>query len=180
MTDKKGNKYYWSAGVTKNEVIESLNDNRPSRFRNQFNRRVLVLFTAACLIGLSFIFFIAQPKLKSYLEIVLPVIVFLLYFQLRKSVRNVADAPDELLDERQIGIRNSGYLHAYRWLSAVMFVYAIVFIGFFEIFSGSLNGATNVKFSQPLIAFCMWVACLPSMVLAWLLPTEHSISEESK
>ena len=32
MTEKKDNKFYWSAGVTKNEVIESLNDNRPSVF----------------------------------------------------------------------------------------------------------------------------------------------------
>ena len=180
MTDKKGNKFYWSAGVTKNEVIESLNDNTPSRFRNQFNRRALVLFTAACLIGLSFVFFIDQPKLKSYSEIVLLVLVLLLYFQLRKSVRNVADAPDELLDERQVAIRNAGYLHAYRWLSVVMLVYALVFIGFFEIFSGHLNAATHIKFTSPLIAFCMWVACLPSMVLAWLLPTEHSITEDSK
>jgi len=180
MTDKKGNKFYWSAGVTKNEVIESLNDNKPSRFRNQFNRRALVLFTAACLIGLSFVFFIDQPKLKSYSEIVLLVLVLLLYFQLRKSVRNVADAPDELLDERQVAIRNAGYLHAYRWLSVVMLVYALVFIGFFEIFSGHLNAATHIKFTSPLIAFCMWVACLPSMVLAWLLPTEHSIPEDSK
>jgi hypothetical protein len=180
MADKKGNKFYWSAGVTKNEVIESLNDNTPSRFRNQFNRRALVLFTAACLIGLSFVFFIDQPKLKSYSEIVLLVLVLLLYFQLRKSVRNVADAPDELLDERQVAIRNTGYLHAYRWLSVVMLVYALVFIGFFEIFSGHLNAATHIKFTSPLIAFCMWVACLPSMVLAWLLPTEHSITEDSK
>ena len=180
MTDKKGNKFYWSAGVTKNEAIESLNDNKPSRFRNQFNRRALVLITAACLIGLSFVFFIDQPKLKSYSEIVLLVLVLLLYFQLRKSVRNVADAPDELLDERQVAIRNAGYLHAYRWLSVVMLVYALVFIGFFEIFSGHLNAATHIKFTSPLIAFCMWVACLPSMVLAWLLPTEHSITEDSK
>jgi hypothetical protein len=180
MTDKKGNKFYWSAGVTKNEVIESLNDNTPSRFRNQFNRRALVLFTSACLIGLSFVFFIDQPKLKSYSEIVLLVLVFLLYFQLRKSVRNVADAPDELLDERQVAIRNAGYLYAYRWLSVVMFIYALVFIGVFEIFFGHLNAATHIKFTSPLIAFCMWVACLPSMVLAWLLPTEHSITEDSK
>ncbi len=180
MTDKEGNKYYWSAGVTKNEVIESLNDNRPSIFRNQFNRRALVLVAAVCLVGLSLVFCIAQPKLKSYLEIVLLLIVLLLYFQLRKSVRNVADAPDELLDERQIAIRNSGYLHAYRWLSALMFVYAVGFIGIYEIYLGHLNWMANIKLTQPLIAFCMWVACLPSMVLAWQLPTEQFISEDSK
>jgi hypothetical protein len=26
----------------------------------------------------------------------------------------------------------------------------------------------------------MWVASLPSMILAWQLPTEHSIPEEAK
>jgi len=180
MTDKKDNKFYWSSGVTKNEVIESLNDNRPSIFRNQFNRRALVLVSVVSLVGLSLVFCIPQPKLKSYLEIVLLFVVLLLYFQLRKSVRNVADAPDELLDERQIAIRNTGYLHAYRWLSALMFVYAIVFIALFDVFVGKFNWTFNFKFTQPLIAFSMWVACLPSMVLAWQLPTEQSISEESK
>jgi len=107
-------------------------------------------------------------------------IVLLLYFQLRKSVRNVADAPDELLDERQIAIRNSGYLHAYRWLSALMLIYAVVFIGIYEIFLGNSNWVVHIKFTQPIIAFCMWVACLPSMVLAWQLPTEQFIPEESK
>ena len=180
MTEKKDNKFYWSAGVTKNEVIASLNDNRPSIFRNQINRRALVLVTIVCLISLSLLVFIAQAKLKSYLEICLLAIVLLLYFQLRKAVRNVADAPDELLDERQISIRNSGYLHAYRWLSAVILLHAIVFIVLFEVFWGNLNLADNFKYSQPIIAICMWVACLPSMVLAWHLPTEQSITEESK
>jgi len=180
MTEKKDNMFYWSAGVTKNEVIKSLNDNGPSVYRNQFNRQALVLVTIVCLIGLSLLFFISQPKLKSYLEIVFLAIVLLLSFQLRKSVRNVADAPEELLDERQISIRNAGYLHAYRWLSAVGLVHAIVFIVIFELFLDHLNWAENLKFSQPIIAICMWVACLPSMVLAWQLPTEQSIPEESK
>ena len=82
MTEKKDNKFYWSAGVTKNEVIESLNDNGPSVYRNQFNRQALVLVTLVCLIGLSLLFFISQPKLKSYLEIFLLAIVLLLYTQL--------------------------------------------------------------------------------------------------
>jgi len=53
--------------------------------------------------------------------------VMLAYFQLRKSVRNVADAPDELLDERQIAVRNSGYLHAYRYLAGVGILYVFSF-----------------------------------------------------
>ena len=178
MTEKKDNKFYWSAGVTQNEVIKSLNDNGPSVYRNQFNRQALVLVTIVCLIGLSLLFFISQPKLKSYLEIVFLAIVLLLYFQLRKSVRNVADAPDEFLDERQISIRNSGYLDAYRFLSALILLYAIGFITVFEFFPGNFHWAENFKFSQPIIAICMWVACLPSMVLAWQLPTEQSIPEE--
>jgi hypothetical protein len=180
MADKKDNKFYWSAGVTKNEVIESLNDNRPSIFRNQANRRALVLVTLVCLFSLSLVFCIPQPKLKSYVEVVLLAIALLLYFQLRKSVRNVADAPDELLDERQIAIRNTGYLEAYRLLSALILVYAIGFIAVFEFFPGNFSWAVDFKFTAPIIAICMWVASLPSMVLAWQLPTEHSVPEESK
>ena len=180
MTEKKDNKFYWFSGVTKHEVLESLNDSRPSIFRNQFNRRTLVLITVVCLICFSLIFCILQPKLKSYAEIILLTMILLLYFQLRKSVRNVADAPDELLDERQIAIRNTGYLHAYRWLSALMLVYTIAYLAIFEFFPSHLNWAVNFKFTEPIIAICMWVASLPSMILAWQLPTEHSIPEEAK
>ena len=51
MSDKKEKKFYWSTGVTRNEVVQSLNDTRHSVFRNQSNRRGLVALTAFVLLA---------------------------------------------------------------------------------------------------------------------------------
>jgi hypothetical protein len=173
MNDKKEKNFYWSTGVTRNEVIQSLNDNSHSVLRTQSNRRKLVVFTTLVLFVMAFTTYIPQPKFRSYLDIVLIAYVLWAHFQLRKSVRNVADAPDELLDERQIAVRNSGYLHAYRYLAGIGIFY--VFFYFFnttELFQ-SIFGVPSHNFSQMVFSFCMWTACLPSMVLAWLLPSEN-------
>jgi hypothetical protein len=175
MGEKKEKKFYWSSGTTRDEVVSSLNDERPSLLRNQRNRRILTLVTAIWMVCMSVTVFVSQPKLKSYLDIVLLAGSLFLYFQLRKSVRSVADAPDELLDERQIDIRNSGYLTAYRWLAGVFMIHIIAYIFAFEVLQLQIQG---VNFTQVLIALCMWTACLPSMALAWHLPTEvHSLED---
>ncbi len=173
MREKPEKKFYWSTGVTRDEVVKSLNDNRHSALRSQTNRRWLVSLTSIALIAMTLTTFIPQPKVRSYLDILLMAIVLVAYFQLRKSVRNVADAPDELLDERQISVRNAGYLHAYRYLAAIGLIYFFVYYfssqtEFFKLTLGlEISNLTQVFFS-----YCMWGACLPSMVLAWLMPSE--------
>lgn len=177
MSEKKENKFYWSEGVSRNEVVSCLNDRKPSYFRNQQNRRKLMLFTVVCLVAMSSTVLVSHPKLKSYLDFVLLAASLVLYFQIRKSVRSVADAPDELLDERQIGIRNSAYLVAYRCLAGVFMVHTIAYIFASEVLQTVLRGS---NLTQVLIAMCMWVACLPSMALAWHLPSETQDLEDSK
>jgi len=39
MREKPEKKFYWSTGVTRDEVVKSLNDNRHSALRSQTNRR---------------------------------------------------------------------------------------------------------------------------------------------
>jgi hypothetical protein len=177
MSAKKENKFYWSSGVTRDEVVKSLNDEKPSVFRNQWHRRLLTLFTAVWLVGMSCTVFLPHPKLKSYLDILLLAISLVLYMQMRQSVRSVADAPDELLDERQIAIRNSAYLVAYRWLAGVFMIHIIGYILTIEFFR--LDFPTS-NFTQVLVALCMWCACLPSMALAWCLPSETQFLDDSK
>lgn len=173
MNEKKEKNFYWSTGVTRNEVIQSLNDNSHSVWRNQPSRRKLVALTALLLFVMVCTNYIPQLKLSSYLDIVLMVYALWAHFQLRKSVRSVADAPDELLDERQIAVRNSGYLHAYRYLVGIGLLYVVVYyLNTTELFKSTFNLTSN-NFSQMLFSYCMWTACLPSMVLAWLLPSEN-------
>jgi hypothetical protein len=86
---------------------------------------------------------------------------------LRFSVRLIADAPTELLDERLIAIRDRTYLSAYRWLSFVVGI--VVGVGIARDFSFGADHWENV-----IVAFIMLIAGLPSMILAWQLPSEES------
>lgn len=166
MTEKRKNKTYWIEGVTENEVVKSLNDTRWNSLRTRPVRRALVIgfaATAAALMITS-LDFGAGPGVTDVFSgivfIVLGSALFLGYFALRTSVRQLADAPDELLDERQIAVRNSVYLHAYRLSSVVLL--GVLVIMLFDVFSWP-----NVLFTV-----AMLMAALPSMVLAWQLPRE--------
>ncbi|MFM2412043.1 MAG: hypothetical protein RLZZ587_376 [Actinomycetota bacterium] len=167
MSDKNNNKMYWIEGVSEKEVVAALNDTRWNALRTRPARRALVIgFSAAALALLvTAIDFGAGDVINGLLSgivfIALGGMLFLGYFALRTSVRQLADAPDELLDERQIAVRNSVYLHAYRLSAAVML--CVLVVALFDILSWP-----NVLFTV-----AMLMAALPSMVLAWQLPDEN-------
>ena len=178
MGDKNEKTFYWVEGITRDEVVRSLADNNPSVFRNQKNRRILILLISFLIIVLALSVFIEQPKVRSYLEIATLASVLILYFKLRASVRHVADAPDELLDERLIAIRNAGYLDAYRNMGGICVVYVFTyFLIASEIFSLPLP-TSETGFSQTIVSYFMWLACMPSMVLAWTMPSERPASQD--
>jgi hypothetical protein len=84
---------------------------------------------------------------------------------LRVGVRGIAEAPDELLDERQRSIRNSNYRYSYLLLGYVL----IVFMSLLAIapetrpFSEGEQGDAAFVY----ISLVMTIASLPSMVMAW-------------
>jgi hypothetical protein len=86
------------------------------------------------------------------------------YSFLRIAVRSIADAPDELLDERQIAVRNTSYRYAYFILSYVLM--GLVVLMFFgpelQMFQPEGNDGSYV-----VIAALFASAALPSMVMAW-------------
>ena len=47
---------------------------------------------------------------------------------LRKAVRHIADAPNELLDERQIAVRDAAFTVAYRLLAVAFTVYVLLYV----------------------------------------------------
>jgi len=172
------NKIYWSLGVTEKGTRALLTDEN-SKFkwlRSQRNRRILVLLNALGIVLVSLGSY--YPVLKTNLnlnaetEIVIfsvsaLVVIFLTlgaYSFLRVAVRGIADAPDELLDERQVQIRNSSYRYAY--LSMGYVVLALLLLMFF---------GPNLRMFQPegndgsylAIATMFAFAAAPSMILAW-------------
>ena len=176
MTDNKPkNRFYWVEGVTRKEVEKSLADRQPSRLRQQGPRRALVLAYTVVLVGLAVSGLAPGEKLVSYLTFFLLALAIGGYLQLRKAVRHVSDAPDELIDERQIAVRNAAYVSAYRWLGFACFLVAVAQISTSS--GGTLEEALDTvqreRFLNGLyMALMMTICSLPAMVLGWQLPSE--------
>jgi hypothetical protein len=178
VTVKPKNKFYWFEGVTANGVKALLNDEN-SKFRwlrPQRNRRVLVLLMALGLVLVSLGSY--WPILKTNLNLSdgTSVIVYSVtaifvifavlggYSLLRISVRSIADAPDELLDERQIQVRNTSIRYAYYAMGYVVLVlFLLIFFGpELRMFQPEGNDGSFL-----MIATLFAYGSLPSMVMAW-------------
>lgn len=172
------NKIYWSLGVTEKGTRALLTDEN-SKFkwlRSQRNRRVLVVLHVLSIVLVSLGSYYPTLKTNFNLNSETEIIIFSLtaiwvifitlgaYSLLRIAVRGIADAPDELLDERQIQIRNTSYRYAY--LSMGYLVIALLVLMFFgpelQLFQPEGNNGSYLAIAT-LFAF----AAAPSMILAW-------------
>ena len=174
----KKNKIYWFEGVTEKGVKALLSDENSKYkwLRPQRNRRILVALMAVGLISVAMGSY--WPTLKTDLNLsdgtsvvvysVTAIFVILAviggYSLLRISVRSIADAPDELLDERQIQVRNTSIRYAYYAMGYV--VLAILSLTFFgpelKLFQAEGNDGSYL-----VIATLFAYASMPSMVMAW-------------
>jgi hypothetical protein len=178
-------------GVSRKEVRKQLDDRRPSALRRQRPRRALVALCVAVLVTLFASPFLqlgeltspamtvatspSERKVFSYLEAALLVAAVIVWLQLRKSVRIVSEAPDELLDERQIALRNAAYVVAYRLMStlAVLFVLLVMALAEGGVMPQAIREVVRMaSWSGLHMSFLMSLVALPSMVLAWQLPSE--------
>jgi len=172
------NKIYWFEGVTEKGTRALLTDEN-SKFkwlRSQRNRRVLVILEIVGLLLVALASYYETFKqnlslspdveLGFFVAMAILVIVLVLggYSLLRIAVRGIADAPDELLDERQIQIRNTSYRFAY--LAMGYLIIALLLLIFFgpEV---SLFQAEGNEGSYLMIAILFAFASAPSMILAW-------------
>jgi hypothetical protein len=174
----KKNKIYWLEGVTEKGVKDLLNnDNSKFRWlRPQRNRRILVILMALGMVLISMGSY--WPTLKTNLNLSpeVGVIVYsvtaifvifavvVCYSFLRIAVRSIADAPDELLDERQITVRNTSFRYAYFILSYILMgLMVLMFFGpELQLFQPEGNDGSYL-----VIAALFAAAALPSMVMAW-------------
>ena len=174
----KKNKIYWFEGVTEKGVKALLSDENSKYkwLRPQRNRRVLVVLMALGLISVAMGSY--WPTLKTNLNlsdgtsvVVYSVTAIFVIFAvlggftlLRISVRSIADAPDELLDERQIKVRNTSIRYAYYAMGyLVLALLALMFFGpELKMFQPEANDGSYI-----LIATLFAYASMPSMVMAW-------------
>ena len=174
----KKNKIYWFEGVTEKGVKSLLTDeNSKYRWlRPQHNRRVLVSLMVVGLIAVAMGSY--WPTLKTNLNLTdgTSVVVYSVtaifvifavlggYSLLRISVRSIADAPDELLDERQIQVRNTSIRYAYYAMGYVVLgLLSLMFFGpELQMFQPEGNDGSYL-----IIATLFTYASMPSMVMAW-------------
>ena len=178
ITVKPKNKIYWLEGVTEKGVKSLLTDeNSKYRWlRSQRNRRVLVVLTA---LGTGLVAAGSYwPTLKSNLNlsdgtavviysvtaIFVIFAVLLGYLFLRISVRGIADAPDELLDERQIKVRDTSFRYAYYAMGYLIAGLMILMLSGPELKLFEPEGNDG---SYVIIAVLFAFSSMPSMVLAW-------------
>ena len=138
----RNNKIYWFEGVTE-KGVRSLLTNENSKFkwlRSQRNRRSLVVLMALGIVLVAMGSY--WTSLKAYFNVSsdLGFIVFSIiaiftiiavvggYSLLRISVRGIADAPNELLDERQIEVRNDSFRYAYILMGFVTLLLLLLII----------------------------------------------------
>jgi hypothetical protein len=86
------------------------------------------------------------------------------YLFLRISVRGIADAPDELLDERQIKIRDTSFRYAYYAMGYLIAGLLILVLSGPELKLFQPEGNDG---SYLIISMLFLSASLPSMILAW-------------
>jgi hypothetical protein len=163
----KKEKQFWPIeGVTRSEVLKSQNDTRFNFLRTRKSRRLMIaaLTVMTILVAISSAF---PTKASTYVGTLGGLLLLIGYLFLRTSVRHIADSPDELLDERQIALRDRSYLHSYRIISSV---FTLLLIALFIRIDLSENAfeisdwwGTGTWFS-----LIMLMAGLPSIVVAWL------------
>jgi hypothetical protein len=170
---------YWVEGVTRAEVEDALDgrtDNRWGWLYRPAVRRTLVIANPAS--WLLVIYGATDLPLNlgspdtAWSWWWLPPIP--LWFAVRRSVRLVADAPEELLDERLVALRNDTYVTSYRAVAAAVTVVAGLLVLFGDAFEP--NAETRDTLLRFVIAgayAAIWaLPALPSVVLAWTLRSE--------
>ena len=124
------------------------------------------------LFGTGFLIGVGDNAWASYALIHI-LFIFVFWFLLRTSVRLIADAPDDILDEMMIDQRNRSYLVAYRWLTALAFT-AITALMVFAIFTDLQPASDGFKylleFTWPQVQaifrlFAAYTFMLPSMAM---------------
>ena len=167
-------RFYWIEGVFSREVQRAMSPEYARKYRWLLTRRAqrtaVVLVVASWLLSIY-----GTLDLTGSLGFAdsgfswWSVMAFLSYLLIRGAVRVVADAPDDLLDERLVALRNRSYLVAYRWLGLVFLLVFGFMAGALETQASAQDGAANfgeaMWFGVYLIMFV--AASLPSMVLAW-------------
>lgn len=151
-----------------------MNDTKWDRIRTSRAQRVLVVLGVLSLIAAPAVFWF-EDYLKPGIGVLTIVPIFLIWWLLRISVRLVADAPDEFLDELQVQQRDRTYLHSFRILAGVCTALAVTLM--IIVISMDFTQVGEVEYYRLDLTFgqvnaVVWailgsIILVPNLVLAW-------------
>jgi hypothetical protein len=162
----------WETATVKS-VEKQLNDTQWDGLRTKGAKIFLLIATNVSLLAGTIFLVVVGDNGWTALSLIYILLLFTFWFLLRKSVRLVADAPEEALDERLIQIRDRSYVIAYRWLSMLAILLAIGLLGF-SIYTDSQpysdGFSYNIPLTWPQVQAIFWLifaytAMLPSMAV---------------
>ena len=168
----------WSTASVK-EVEKQLNDTKWDGLRTPGAKRFLLLASnVVILFGTGFLLAVGDNAWAAY-SLIHIVLIFAFWFLLRQSVRLIADAPEEALDERMIRQRDRSYLIAYRWMALFAFGFATALM-VYSIFTDSQTNSDGfnyqLSFTWPQVQAIFWLI----FGYSFMLPSMAMISLELK
>lgn len=168
----------WSTASVK-EVEKQLNDTKWDGLRTPGAKRFLLLASnVVILFGTGFLLAVGDNAWAAY-SLIHIVLIFAFWFLLRQSVRLIADAPEEALDERMIRQRDRSYLIAYRWMALFAFGFAtalMVYSIFTDIQTNYDGFNYQLSFTWPQVQAIFWLI----FGYSFMLPSMAMISLELK
>ena len=162
-------RFYWKEGVFAGEITQVMSAEYAEKHRwllSHKNQRRFVVFAAASwLLNFFGAFDLSwnlgfDDSLFSWWSI----LMVASYLLLRQSVRALADAPTELIDERLTAARDSAYRSAYRLMGWIIPITGGLVIGVAQSADESL---TVDHFVFGLFCFGFVFEGLPNMFIAW-------------
>jgi len=165
----------WRSGSSRASVEKELDDVKWDGLRTRGSKILLLVGSNFVLIvGTVALFLMGDTPWTSYVLIQIA-LIFINWFMLRKSVRLIADAPEEFLDERLVQARNRAYVPAYKLLSGLILtaLSALLVFAIVTDFSRDSDGFTYVvtvtwtQLQGAFWLFCGYALMLPSMAVIW-------------
>ena len=163
----------WRSGSSRASVEKELDDVKWDGLRTRGSKILLLVGSNFVLIvGTIALFLMDDTPWTAYILIQIA-LIFINWFLLRKSVRLIADAPEEFLDERLVQARNRAYVPAYKLLSGLILtaLSALLVFAIVTDFSRDSDGFTYVvtvtwtQLQGTFWLFCGYALMLPSMAV---------------
>ncbi len=158
------------------EVEKNLNDTRWDGLRSTGAKNFLLWASnLAIWFGTAFLILVGDNLWATY-SLIHILVIFAFWFLLRKSVRLVADAPDEALDEMLISRRDRAHVLAYRFFAAFAFTAgtALMVFALVNDFQEDSDGFSYLlSITWPQVQALFWLifaysTMLPSMAMLFL------------